>query len=232
MTTNRIVIVGLGGIGSWVLQALVPFCAHHVQDWHFILVDGDEYEDKNRSRQVFTDLGAKAVVQASMIARSWPQVTSEAITDYLSADGADGTRHVREVIRSGDMVLSCVDNHKTRKVLADHCTNLRDVVLISGGNDYTDGNVQVFVRQGGESKTCSPGKYHPEIASPQDKAPYELSCEELANSAPQLIFANMTAAALMCGAFYAHTERRLNWGKSEVYFDVPSLAAIPRERVA
>lgn len=230
--TRRIVVVGLGGIGSWVLQALAPYLKHASNGtaWSLLLIDGDEYEEKNRTRQSFDELGDKAAVQAGWVARKFPGLNVRAITQYLSTDGVDGTMPVKEAIRSGDIIFSCLDNHKTRKMIFDHCANLREITLISGGNEYTDGNVQVFVRQAGQDKTCRPDKYHPELASPRDKAPYEMSCEELAASSPQLIFTNLTAATLMLNAFYALEQKKLDCQKSEIYFDIVVNAATPRNR--
>jgi molybdopterin/thiamine biosynthesis adenylyltransferase len=227
---RRVVIIGLGGIGSWVVQALCPFLQFSQDSWTLVLVDGDEYEEKNRARQAFDDLGLKADVQTAWVARKYNRVRVQPIAQYLSSDGAEDTVPVSSAIQSGDIIFSCLDNHRTRKMVSDHCTNLRDVVLVSGGNEYTDGNVQVFVRRQGQDSTCRLEKYHPELASPRDKAPYEMSCEELSASSPQLIFANLTAATLMLNAFYALEQKKLDWQKSEVYFDIVANVATPRTR--
>ena len=227
---RRIVIIGLGGIGSLVVQALCPFLNFSTDIWTLVLVDGDEYEEKNRARQAFDELGPKADLQTAWVARKYNRVLVQSIAQYLSVDGTEGTTPVSSAIRSGDIVFSCLDNHKTRKMVADHCAHLRDVVLISGGNEYTDGNVQIFVRRQGQDLTCRLEKYHPELASPRDKAPFEMSCEELAASSPQLIFANLTAACLMLNAFYALEQQKLDWQKPEVYFDIVANAATPRTR--
>ena len=227
---RRVVIVGLGGVGSWGGQARCPFLGFSEENWTLVLVDGDEYEEKNRTRQAFEELGAKAEVQAGWVARKFNRLRVQPITQYISSDGEENTYPVRDAIRNGDVVFSCLDNHKSRKMIADHCANLRDVALISGGNEYTDGNIQMFVRRQGEDKTCRLEKYHPEFVNPGDKAPYELSCEELAASSPQLIFANLTAATLMLNAFYALEQRQTDWQKSEVYFDIVANAATPRTR--
>ncbi len=227
---RRCVIVGLGGIGSWLLQGLAPFLNYSSDSWNLVLVDGDEYEEKNRTRQAFEDLGPKAEVQASWTAKRFPRLRVQPVTQYLSADGAEGTMPVRDVVRSGDIVFSALDNHRSRKMILDHCAKLRDVVLVSGGNNYEDGNVQVFVRENGQDLTCRPDKHHPELATPRDKAPWELSCEELAVSSPQLIFANMSAATLMLGAFYALEQGHFDMTRPEAYFDVMKMAAAPRER--
>ena len=108
---RRIVIVGLGGIGSWVLQGLAPYLQYSDKSWSLVLVDGDEYEEKNRTRQAFEELGPKAAVQAGWVARRFSRLRVEAVTQYLSADGAEDTIPVVDAVRSGDIVFSCVDNH-------------------------------------------------------------------------------------------------------------------------
>lgn len=229
---RRAVVVGLGGIGSWLVQGLAPFLNFDAENsWTLVLVDGDEYEEKNRTRQAFEDLGPKAEIQAAWVLRRFPRLQVRSIPQYLSADGAEeDTCPVSSAISSGDIVFLAVDNHKTRKMVIDHCARLRDVALISGGNEYEDGNVFVFVRREGRDLTPRPEKYHPELAAPSDKAPFEMSCEELAASSPQLIFANLNAASLMLNAFYALEQKRFEFGKPEVYFDVVALAAAPRMR--
>lgn len=227
---RRAVVVGLGGIGSWLVQGLAPFLNFSEDSWTFILVDGDEYEEKNRTRQAFTELGPKAEVQASWVLGRFPRLRVRTIEQYLSGDGREDTFPVGEAVRSGDLVFSCVDNHATRKMLIDHCARLRDVVLISGGNEYEDGNVFVFIRREGRDLTPRPEKYHPELATPDDKAPFDMSCEELAASSPQLIFANLNTASLMLNAFYALEQKRFEICRPEVYFDVVAMAATPRVR--
>jgi hypothetical protein len=112
-----------------------------------------------------------------------------------------------------------VDNHASRHLGDRHAGTLRDLVLISGGNDYADGNVQVYVRREGRDLTPSLARYHPEIAQPQDRHPGELSCEELmAGGAPQLLFANLMVASLMLNVFYALRQGPLPY--SEAYLDI------------
>ena len=226
---NKIVVVGLGGVGSWLVQGLCPFLNYQVDgNWELILVDGDEYEPKNHTRQVFTEYGPKAEVQATWIAKSFPKLIARSVARYISVDGAKGSLAVDQLIYNDSIVFSCVDNHKTRKIIAKHCESLNDVALISGGNEYTDGNIQVFVRREGENLTATLDKYHPEIARPKDKAPFEMSCEEAAVSSPQLIFANMMVSSLMLNAFF--NIKDMNMEESEVYFDILQNKVVPRTR--
>ncbi len=220
-------LIGVGGIGC----ALAPFLARYLQterqvtgeEVRITLVDGDDFESKNAARQSFEALGNKAKVKATELARNFPDLSFRAIPEFVTA------RNLPHVIKPGDVVFLAVDNHATRRVVSRRCEELSDVVLISGGNDFTDGNVQVYVRQGGRDITLPLTRFHPEIADPKDKSPAEMSCEELAAAAaPQLLFMNLSVASAMLNAFYAWRSERLGYG--EVYLDIVEGRAQPAPR--
>lgn len=226
MASERAVVIGVGGIGKLLVSALARFLAHHERDWELVLVDGDEYEFRNASRQAFSRLGNKAEVTADELREQFPDMLVSAVPAYVG--GADQPVHedhgrlvvpVSDVVREGDWVFVCVDNHATRLLVSRHAQTLSNIKIISGGNDYTDGNVQIFVRRSGNNLFPPIEQFHPEIATPGDKTPAQMSCEELAQAgSPQLIFANQMAAALMCAAFYGELQRSLR--AAEVYFDL------------
>ncbi|MCX6809728.1 MAG: hypothetical protein NTZ65_03215 [Candidatus Berkelbacteria bacterium] len=88
---------------------------------------------------------------------------------------------------------------------SDHCRkHLDNVVLISGGNELTHGNVQIYVRQNGKDLTLPlDNKYHDEIKNPDDHNPADAGCEELVQSEPQLIITNNFVATMMLCLFYS-----------------------------
>src|ERR1035441_10045263 len=72
---RAIKIIGLGGVGTWVAQALVQFLASLRAVCQVWLVDGDSYEESNRSRALFQSYGNKAAVKAAeleVLARGCP----------------------------------------------------------------------------------------------------------------------------------------------------------------
>jgi molybdopterin/thiamine biosynthesis adenylyltransferase len=181
-----------------------------------ILIDGDAYDESNSDRQRTDEryLGLnKADVQAEQLKYVAGEIGVHAIGEFLGPD------NIQSVVREKDLILICVDNHATRKLINDTAKKMKDVVLISSGNDLHDGNVQVFIRVGGRAKTAPLDKYHDEIKYPTDSNPAELSCEELAQipGGGQIIFTNLTAASLSLNAFYAVIKGDLEYG--EVYFD-------------
>jgi len=205
MKPLKIKVIGIGGIGLCVLNVLPRYLAYQ-QDYEveLSLIDGDAYEDKNRSRQNFARQGNKAEVTAEAIRQEFPNIYCWTTTDYLTEANID------MLIREGDIVLSCVDNHATRKLLSDRCEQLDDVVLISGGNDYEDGNIQIHIRKNGKNQTLPIASYKPDIAKPADKNPGDArrtgGCETERTNHPQLVITNNYIAALMLNAFYGWTQ--------------------------
>lgn len=216
-------IIGLGGIGSHLVS---PLCRHidaatpsakKPKDT-IILIDGDTYEAKNANRQEFMDIGNKAEISAQRIKRDFPTLNVEVKPHFVSEE------NVFLFVDNGDTVFLCVDNHATRKLLSDRCQQLENAILISGGNEITDGNVQIYVRRKSKDLTPPLTYLHPEIESPKDRNPAEMSCEELALAGtPQLIFTNLTAAVQMLAAFWMVSEFLEGRGElkySEVCFDL------------
>jgi len=189
-------VIGLGGIGG----ALVPFLARlldaHEPPARLTLIDGDEFEARNRARQAVPAYGNKATILAGELARTFDRLSVRAVPEYIREE------NVAALIEEGDYVLLAVDNHPSRRVVSDHCGRLRDVVVISGGNDLHDGNVQVFIRRGGEEIRPPLTRYHPEIARAAGPLPAE-GCDVQASSVPQLLVTNLAVASAMLNAFYA-----------------------------
>jgi molybdopterin/thiamine biosynthesis adenylyltransferase len=217
--------IGIGGVGCALLPFLCRFLQFSGPRVRLTLVDGDLFERRNAPRQTFGRLGNKAEVKAAELAREFEALSVRAVPEYVTRENA------ARLIQEGDTVFLMVDNHATRSLVNSHAATLEEVTLISGGNDYEDGNVQVYRRQGGRDFTPSLSRYHPEIAIPQDRHPADLSCEELLETgAPQLLFTNLMVAALMLNAFYALRKGRL--GYAEVYLDILENISRPVSRPA
>ncbi len=195
------------------------------------LIDGDSYEEHNAERQEFTQRGNKAEVTADSLRNNFPGLSIWTTTDYLTED------NIGMIVRDGDLVFSCVDNHATRLLLSNRCCDLDNAVLISGGNEYADGNCQVHVRKDGKDLTLPVANdYHPEIQRPADINPGDpqlrrQGCGVIAQREPQLIFTNFFVAASMVAAFYKWTEDGFATNKyDEVYVDLKLNKMLPKVR--
>jgi len=219
-------LIGLGGVGSIVARYGAVFLASLDQEARLVLADGDAFEYSNASRMLFGSYGNKA---AGLCGELLPRFADSnlsllAVEEYAVPD------NVGRLVQSGDLCLLCVDNHATRKLLNDHCSQLADICLISGGNDGvgkdssgavrrgTYGNVQIYVRRNGKNLTPPLTEHHPEIASPADKLPGDRSCTELVVSTPQILFANLAVASAMLNALFLYLSGALHYG--ELGFDI------------
>ncbi|NNC89227.1 MAG: hypothetical protein HKN82_12275 [Akkermansiaceae bacterium] len=203
-------IIGGGGSGSFLIGPAAIFMASLGRDLRLGIIDGDSFEEKNASRMMFRECGNKAGVLCRELRPYFEhtRLMLFAIEEYVTPG------NVARLIHPGDIILSAVDNHATRKLLNDHCATLDDICLISGGNDGieegkegrprrgTFGNVQIFWRRDGRDHTPPITRFHPEIENPADQSPAEASCTDLAASVPQILFANHTVATAMLNSLY------------------------------
>ncbi len=227
---GRYVVVGLGGVGGLLLRLLVPFLYHETPHATVLAVDGDHFEERNRARMWFDRLGPKATVLAEELAVAYgDRVTLLPVPVYVTP------QRLPSLVREGDVVFCCPDNHATRRAVERRCARLSDVALFSGGNDGiedgkngTFGNVQVYLRAGGQDVTNPISAFHPEIAQPADRLPDAAGCAAAAASAPQLLFTNAAVAAAMAGAFYAWRRGALDY--EEAYLDLQSGRHVPVRR--
>lgn len=224
----RVKLIGCGGVGGHLAPNLCQFLHAERHAVHVVLIDGDAYEARNRSRMRFATCGNKALVMARELAAAFGDVlTLEPVPEYVTP------ANVATLVVERDLVFLAVDNHATRRLVDERCAALRDVTLISGGNDGiedghqgTYGNVQIVRRANGGAVTSTLSRFHPEIRVPNDRLPGALGCAELVQStAPQLLFTNLAVASAMLNAFYGLQRDAAAY--EEVYLDILKNRVVP-----
>jgi molybdopterin/thiamine biosynthesis adenylyltransferase len=215
---KRVVIIGLGGIGSNLIEPLCRILAYATNKERapkrVILIDGKAYKERNRERQRFSALANKAEVTIDWLKPLFPELDIESKPYFIDSN------NILALIRDGDIVFLGCDNHATRNLISIHVGSLDNALLISGGNELHDGNVQIYERHGGKDVTPSLIFQHPEIENPDDQNPAKLSCEELTKAGePQILTVNLTMATLMLNSF---TLWLMNGSipYREIYFDL------------
>lgn len=223
--TNKIKVIGVGGIGGHLVEPLARYLSYKEDNCEITLIDGDKFEERNKERQRFTECDNKAGHTARVLKEQFPRIHFKAKEEYITED------NVITTIRDGDTVFLCVDNHATRKLISDRCEELNNVTLISGGNDYTDGNVIVYLRKNGRDVTKPPTKLHQKIANPDDKNPGTLTeqerqgCQQEALTNPQLLFTNLAIASTMLNCYYANEQNKVNF--DQVFVDIVTQRSRP-----
>ena len=147
---KKIKVIGAGGIGSILLPVLSRFLDNNEDepDVQITVIDGDNYERQNQTRQVFSRMGNKAEVTVEKLELDFANLQFCSVPEFVTENS------MLYLLEENDIIFSCVDNHKTRLLISDFCASeLDNVSLISGGNDFTDGNIQIFIRRNGKNLT-------------------------------------------------------------------------------
>lgn len=211
---KQVVVVGCGGTGGYVVGPLARmirvYNERNRQSYSrlpgvaLILSDGDVVEEKNLQRQHFirTDLGRnKAEVMAARYASALG-MEIQTLPEYIESKDAFAS-----MPRTGNatVVIGCVDNNASRRVIHEwFVAGGPDKFWIDSGNEEESGQVICGFRPQryagfGQRPFSLPSvvEIYPELLEGDAKFNSELSCAELAESAPQNMMANVTAATLV-----------------------------------
>ena len=253
---KRMIVIGCGGIGSWLSHALAKALNFQAPGSMLILVDGDTFEPKNAERQAFTHPGNKAYVLANDIQPTHPAVfvlpraawivpADAAVENEETDEDAIVVEKIaaEELLEDGDIIYLCVDNYAARKLVVDVAKTLPNVDVFSGGNggvetgDALEGSIYHYRRRDGEDVVLPPDHFHHEIAHPTDRNPGELSCQERAelDGGSQLLAVNMAVAAYMAAKtsqviFGTPEDEAYSLEKAEVYIDLKEGLSLPYDR--
>ncbi len=222
--TSRVVLIGCGGIGSQLAGPLVRYLASRPEpDRSSSSSTATPSRPGNLQRQACTrrrpghEQGRGLGPGRSIGTDSAVQVIAEYVT----------STNVGQIVREGDIVLLAVDNHPARALVDRHLASLQDATLISGGNDETDGNVQLVRRRDGWSVDGHLTEIHPEIGMATEEEPRGDGCQVMAAERPQLLVTNLMVASAMLNALWQVVESG-SVPYSEVFLDVIQCAARPR----
>jgi len=192
-----VVVIGCGGIWSYLRGALCRLMAYSKEaPRDLVLVDGDHFTPSNMDRQDMTEddvMKNKAVVHAERIRAEFGELRVRPVGEFVTV------KNIGEIIRDGSLVVSCVDNHSTRRLIASHARTLKNVVVLTGASDMDSGNVHIQAVSSGRTLSRGIDEVHPEVAAGGDRNPGDLSCEERARlpGGGQQISTNFFTAALM-----------------------------------
>lgn len=229
MNTKRVVLVGAGGIGTWLAEGVVRLLEWKYPGSALIIVDGDSYEQKNLERQSFTQVGNKASVKALELTNQFNQTLVIPIPKWVvsdehpETDEASTKIRATQLINEDDIVLAVVDNFAARKILFDAASKLNNVDVFTGGNDDNlFGSIYHYRRRDGVDVTAHPVETHPEYQNPPDRNPGEMSCQERAEveGGTQILATNMAVAAMILGRIQHTIVSEQNPEQSEIYFDL------------
>lgn len=126
-TQAHVCVVGVGGVGSWVAEALARSAIGELT-----LIDPDHVALSNTNRQLVATqatLGAaKVQVLRERIVTINPACSVHAIDASLTRENLDTL-----VPAAADAVIDCIDNARTKAALIAHCRRHKQFILTVGG---------------------------------------------------------------------------------------------------
>jgi len=121
---KRVLIVGCGGLGGFLLEYMARLGVGHIT-----AVDGDVFDESNLNRQLLSreDLigCSKAKAAADRAALVNTAVTVHPVESFFTRENAD------ELVAGQDLVLDALDNVAARLLLEEACTR-HNVPLVHG----------------------------------------------------------------------------------------------------
>jgi len=139
LARGRVLIVGLGGLGSPVLQYLAGAGVGCLG-----IIDDDTLDASNLHRQPIYALaevgGQKAELAAAAVKRINPTVRVEVHAGRLSADNA------LDLVRGYDAVVDCSDNFRTKYLINDAAVLAHRPAVFASVYQY-EGQLQVYKPQ-------------------------------------------------------------------------------------
>ena len=111
---SRIILVGMGGIGS---QGMMPLCQFlnfkYPDKFELTVCDGDDYEESNLSRQIFNDFDNKAVVATNLLRSMFKEMKITAVKEYITKYWC------RNRYKCGHIIKKDIDLDNFRNNIAD-----------------------------------------------------------------------------------------------------------------
>ncbi|PTY36870.1 hypothetical protein BGP77_06185 [Saccharospirillum sp. MSK14-1] len=124
---RHVVVVGLGGVGSWAAEALARTAVGHIT-----LIDLDDVCVSNTNRQSHALEGnigrMKVDAMAERLRAINPEIEVTAITDFLTPDNL--TRYLDP---APDAVLDAIDSVRVKAALINFCKRRRISLVTTGG---------------------------------------------------------------------------------------------------
>jgi tRNA A37 threonylcarbamoyladenosine dehydratase len=130
----RVCVVGVGGVGSWVVEALARSAIGHIT-----MIDLDNLAESNINRQIHAlsdTLGmAKVTALAQRVAQINPECEVVQIEDFLDADNLEAMIGARRF----DFIIDAIDNVRAKTALIAYCrTKGLRLVTIGGAGGQID----------------------------------------------------------------------------------------------
>jgi len=128
----HVVVVGIGGVGSWAVEALARSGVGTLT-----LIDLDHVAESNVNRQVHavtSELGkAKVFAMRDRIAQIAPECRVFCVEDFVTPD------NVAHIVPRSDVLIDCIDQVRAKAALVAWASAMKQSIIVCGaGGGRTD----------------------------------------------------------------------------------------------
>lgn len=133
LAARRVAVVGMGGVGSWVAEALARSAVGHLT-----LIDADDLCVSNTNRQLPALAGQYGRVKVEAMAERCrainPQITVEAIASFVTPS------NLEEMLDRGfDLVIDACDSFRSKVTMAAWCRRRKlSLIVVGSAGGRTD----------------------------------------------------------------------------------------------
>jgi len=207
----RIVVVGVGGTGSWLVNYLSLFI-YSLQETQkksidLLLIDDDIVTETNLYRQNFAkhDIGKN---KAELLASRYGNVRGIEIK-YLTSRIETKERLISLLNSTHSTIpilIGCIDNNKGRRIFHEVFNSINNLIWIDAGNEQISGQVIVGVKSNGSVITPPVTELYPSILDDKSDPPKTQSCGQIGienlTKSSQYFSTNLTAANIIFNFIY------------------------------
>lgn len=126
LAAAHVCVVGIGGVGSWAVEALARSGVGRLT-----LIDLDHVAESNINRQAHAledTLGqAKVLAMKERVARINPSCRVDCVEEFIAPE------NVATLLPACDGLLDCIDQVKAKAALVAHCRKTKIPVVTTGG---------------------------------------------------------------------------------------------------
>lgn len=204
--TYNITVVGVGGTGSNLLPPLTQLINTIKKDTTVKLkvIDGDRFEIKNMNNQkcIEIDVGkSKSEVIASRYKRVYPELDITYSDEYIynKNDITFGNRGYFSSYNTINILIGCVDNNATRKLMNDVFNDSNNIIYIDSGNGTENrvGQIIIGLKIDGKVILEPVATMFPEILTDNDTVESQVGCAVVNEKSPQNISTNLLASTII-----------------------------------
>lgn len=210
----NVICIGAGGSGGNFIKEFARYIANLSNPDITVslsLIDGDKVEEKNCSRQPFSDDDVaqnKAVLLIEAIQDVFGLENVFAYPDYINTTeelSIISNQHKKadeNNLDSRDIIILIggVDNHRARQVMNGFFYEQPNIIYIDSANEYSVGEVCIGARINGTLIAPPRSYYFPDVLTDTSPSASEISCGAMNVSAPQHLATNLMAAHLVLSA--------------------------------